>query len=80
MNIHPATKLSGLGLGGASMEAEALDSQTGGRVMAVVDTDEGNRLALTAGLSETGHAQQVIKHWVDRFVKRLDEAHGVEGK
>jgi hypothetical protein len=26
LNIHPATKLSGIGLGGASMEAEALDS------------------------------------------------------
>ena len=38
LNIHPATKLSGIGLGGASMEAEALDSQTGARVIAVVDT------------------------------------------
>ena len=80
LNIHPATKLSGVGLGGASMEAEALDSQTGARVIAIVDTREGSRLGIGAGLSETGHAKQVIKHWIDRFVKRLDEAHGVEGK
>ena len=76
MNIHPATKLSGLGLGGASMEAEALDSQTGERVFAVVDTRQGNRLAIAAGLDPLGHAKQVIRHWIKRFVKRVDEAHG----
>lgn len=76
LNIHPATKLSGIGLGGASMEAEALDSQTGVRVIAVVDTRQGNRLAFKAGLSELGHAKQVINHWVERFVGRVDEAHG----
>ena len=80
MNIHPATKLSGIGLGGASMEAEALDSQTGECVFAVVDTRQGNRLSIGAGLSELGHAQQVIKHWIDRFVNRVDRAHGYSGK
>ncbi|MCH7925883.1 MAG: DUF3313 domain-containing protein [Planctomycetes bacterium] len=80
MNIHPATKLSGIGLGGASMEAEALDSQSGVRVIAVVDTRMGNRLSIGAGLSELGHAKQVIKHWIDRFVKRVDEAHGFAAK
>ena len=76
MNIHPATKLSGLGLGGASMEAEALDSQTGERVMAVVDSRQGDRLSIGAGLTELGHAKQVINHWIERFVKRVDKAHG----
>ncbi|UCC29394.1 MAG: DUF3313 domain-containing protein [Phycisphaerales bacterium] len=79
MNIHPATKLSGLGLGGASMEAEALDSQTGERVFAVVDTRQGDRLAIAAGLDPLGHAKQVIKHWIERFVKRVDKAHGYGG-
>jgi hypothetical protein len=80
MNIHPATKLSGLGLGGASMEAEALDSQTGERVFAVVDTRQGNRLSIGAGLSQLGHAEQVIKHWIERFVERVDKAHGYDVK
>jgi len=80
MNIHPATKLSGLGLGGASMEAEALDSQTGERVFAVVDTRQGKRMSIGAGLSEFGHAKQVIEHWVERFVSRVDKAHGYNGK
>jgi hypothetical protein len=80
LNIHPATKLSGLGLGGASMEAEALDSQTGERVFAVVDTRQGDRLAIAAGLDPLGHAKQVIRHWIERFVKRVDKAHGYSGK
>lgn len=80
MNIHPATKLSGVGLGGASMEAEALDAQTNERVLAVVDSRQGDRMAIAAGLDEVGHAKQVMKFWIDRFVKRLDEAHGYQGK
>ena len=80
MNIHPATKLSGLGLGGASMEAEALDSQTGVRVFAVVDTRQGDRLSIGPGLDPLGHAKQVVRHWVERFVTRVDTAHGYSGK
>ena len=44
MNIHPATKLSGVGLGGASMEAEGIDSQSGERVLATVDSRQGSRM------------------------------------
>ncbi len=76
MNIHPATKLSGVGLGGASMEAEAIDSQSGKRVRAVVDSRKGDVLSIGAGLDELGHAKQVIDHWIERFVKRVDAAHG----
>lgn len=74
LNIHPAMKLTGAGLGGASMEAEGIDSQTGKRVAAIVETAQGNRLSIGAGLSQLGHAKQVIEGWVERFVKRLDEA------
>lgn len=76
LNIHPATKLSGVGLGGASMEAEANDSQTGERVLAVVDTRKGNVFSVGAGLDALGHAKQVIDHWIKRFVSRVDKAHG----
>jgi hypothetical protein len=75
-NIHPGTKLSGIGLGGASMEAEAIDTVTNKRVFAVVDMREGNRLSIAEGLHEMGHPKQVVQHWVKRFVKRLDKAHG----
>ena len=77
-NIHPAMKLSGIGLGGASMEGEALDSQTGERVIAVVDTRKGSRAAIGAGLQTLGHAKQVMDFWIERFIKQLDKAHGVK--
>ena len=75
INLLPQAKLLGLGLGGASMEAEALDSQSGERVTAVVESRPGDRISL-AGLGEFDHAKLVIKYWIDRFVRRLDEAHG----
>ncbi len=77
LNIHPAMKLSGIGLGGASMEAEALDSVTGERIGAIKETRSGSRMSMTAGLSRLGHAKQVIRYWVSRFMKNLDKAHGI---
>jgi hypothetical protein len=74
LNIHPGTKLTGAGLGGASMEAEAVDSVTNKRVAAVVETQTGKRLSIAAGLTRLGHAKQVIDGWIERFVKRLDAA------
>ena len=74
LNIHPAMKFTGAGLGGASMEAEAIDSLTNKRVAAIVETASGSRLSIGAGLTSLGHAKQVIDGWVERFVKRLDAA------
>ena len=78
MNIHPATKLLGLGLGGASMEWEAVDSQTGERVLAVVDVRRGafNPFPSGAGFDEVGHAKEVMRYWVKRFVGRVDKVQG----
>ena len=76
MNIHPAMKMSGIGLGGASMEAEAIDSQTRERVIAVVDSRQGSRASIGAGLQTFGHAKQVMDFWIERFIKQLDKAHG----
>ncbi len=76
MNIHPAMKISGIGLGGASMEAEAIDSRGGERVGAVVDSRQGSRASIGAGLQTFGHAKEVMDFWVERFIKNLDKAHG----
>jgi len=82
MNIHPGTKLLGqvlgFGLGGASMEGEAVDSQTGERVLAVVDMRRGafNPFPSAAGFDEVGHAEEVVRYWVKRFVGRVDKVHG----
>lgn len=74
LNIHPAMIVSGVGLGGASMEAELLDSQTGEVVAAVVDTQKGSRGF--DGLTKYGNAEDVIDRWAKRLVIRMDEASG----
>ena len=74
-NLMPITKMAGTGLGGASMEAELLDSQTGAQIAAVVETQSGNRLSFD-GVSKWGDAEAVMKGLAKRFRKRLDEAHG----
>ena len=75
MNIHPGSKLLGSGLGGASLEAEWLDSQTGEQIAALVESQLGDRLSLD-GLSEWGDAKAIMDDWAQRFRTRLDEAHG----
>ena len=78
LNIHPALKATGLGLGGASMEAKATDSRTGQLIFEVVDSRAGDRISLdvTKGLTEWGSAEQAVSHWIRRFKERLDESHG----
>ena len=80
LNTHPAMKLTGAGLGGASMEAEGLDSLTGERIGAIVESRTGDRLSLTSGLSRLGHAKQVMRYWVKRFVNNLNKAHGYKAQ
>ena len=72
-NILPQTKLMGVGLGGASMEAEAVDSITGERIVAVVDTRSGERLSLE-GLGGMDHAKQAIRYWIDDLKRRIEQA------
>ncbi len=79
-NIEPRMKMLGLGLSGASMEAEAVDSVTSERIIAVVDSQSGSRLSYSAGLSTYGHAKQVMRGWIEQFIIRLDEAHGEMGQ
>jgi hypothetical protein len=74
MNIHPGSKLLGSGLGGASLEAEWIDSQTGEQIAALVESQLGDRLSLD-GLSEWGDAKAIMDGWAQRFRQRLDEAH-----
>ena len=78
LNIHPAMKFSGMGLGGASAEGEVLDSLTGKRIIAGADSRMGDRVDFKAGLSKFGHAKQVIEFWAERFVNVLRKAHGIK--
>jgi hypothetical protein len=72
-NIHPASKLMGSGLGGASIEMELIDSQTGAQLGAVMESQLGSRLSLD-GVSSWGDAKAVMDDWAKRIRARLDEA------
>ena len=72
-NIVPAAKVVGSGLGGASMEIEVLDSQTGVQVGAAIESQLGSRLSLK-GITKWGDAKAVMDDWAKRLCARLDEA------
>lgn len=74
-NIVPIGKAIGSGLGGASVEAELLDSQTNNQIAALVESQLGKRLSLD-GYSTWGDSKAIMDGWAKRFRQRLDEAHG----
>lgn len=73
-NIHPATVIAGFGLGGAAMEWELQDSETGEVIVAVIDTRKGARGF--DGLTKYGNAEDVIEKWCKIMALRMDKAHG----
>lgn len=71
LNLHPATKLTGAGLGGASFEAEGVDSETGERIFAVM-VSRGAAKRFGSGLSAWSDARQVMREWAAQFRARID--------
>ena len=53
------------------MEAEVLDSRFNQRVFAIVDTQEGSRANISAGLTKLGNAREVMDKWIERFITNL---------
>ena len=72
INMLPQASLLGVGIGGASMEAEIVDSVTGQQVGAVVESGKGGRIPFT-NLGDWSAAKNVINGWTERFQKRLEE-------
>lgn len=73
-NIHPAMIIMGTGLGGASAEFEATDSQSGEVVAAAIEEQHGERGF--DGLTKYGNAENVIERWAKRIAIRMDKEHG----
>ncbi len=73
INIIPQASLLGAGIGGASMEAEVVDSVTGKQIGAVVESAKGGRIPFT-NLGDWTAAKKVMDDWAARFQKRLEEA------
>jgi len=74
LNVLPQTRMTGLGLGGVSMEGELLDSRTRKQIAAVVQAGDGGKISLE-GLSKWSSAEAVIKKWAKKFGSRIDKAH-----
>ncbi len=70
--LMPTTKLAGVGLGGASLEAEIIDSKTGEQIGALVESQLGSRIPF-AGLDKWDAAKQAMDDWGKRLQKRLEE-------
>ena len=73
-NTFPLSKAVSDGLGGESLEAELLDSQTGVQIAAMVESQLGKRFSLD-GYSTRGDAKAIMDRWAKLFRIRLDEAH-----
>lgn len=73
VNMIPQASLLGAGIGGASMEAEVLDSVTGKQIGAVVESAKGSRIPFT-NLGDWTAAKGVMDGWAERFQKRLEES------
>jgi len=71
-SLLPTAKIVGAGIGGASMEAEVVDSMTGEQIGAVVESKKGSIIPF-ANLGQWDAAKQVMDDWAKRFEKRLDE-------
>jgi hypothetical protein len=78
LNILPQTVIMGFGIGGATMEAEFLDAESGARLAAVMADASGTRYKYLNGLSEWGHAQEVLDYWAEMIRERMDVLHGKE--
>ena len=70
-SLLPQAKLAGAGIGGASMEAEIIDSMTGEQIGAVIESRIGSRIPFS-NLGEWDAAKQVMDDWTKKLQKRLE--------
>jgi hypothetical protein len=70
INIIPTASLTGLGLGGASIEIEIVDSETGQQIGAALETKKGSRVPFS-NLGDWATAKSVMNDWAKRLQKRL---------
>jgi hypothetical protein len=64
-------------VGGASMQAEVLDSWSNERVGAVIDTKTVEKYHAAGSIDEWENTREAFNFWAQRLRKFLDEAHGL---
>lgn len=82
LNLHWSTSLLGGGIGGASLEAELVDSLTNERILAFLDAKKGKSAFqepshlisnYSDGLTKWGYTKQVLGNWAEIMVQNLDD-------
>lgn len=76
LNLVSYTKVTGAGLGGASIEVEIVDSITGEQLAAALLWGGGSRFA-RAGLTKTGDAKIILSRWAKGLRENLDKLNGL---
>lgn len=76
--VHPVSRAMGAGTGGASMEAEVVDSVSGEQVAAVIQAGVGNQFQLT-NFSTLADVQSAIDTWARLAAGRLREIGSASG-
>ena len=66
-----SVKMLGIGVGGAAVEGEIIDSLTDKQIAAIVETQMGTNKAYT-NLGKWGSTKEVMDEWAERFKKRLN--------
>jgi len=72
LNVTPVVGATGVGVGGASMEAECLDTESGERILAVIATRKGDPFEVQQGSSKWGDTQAVLREWAQVLREALD--------
>lgn len=70
ISLLPQASLMGAGIGGASAEAELLDSVTGEQIAATVQSKKGSHIPF-ATLGDWTAAKQVMDQWAENIGNRL---------
>jgi hypothetical protein len=72
LNVHPGTKVTGAGRGGASMEAEVIDSVSGEQLAAAIRAGKAKQFELNP-FSTIDDVKGVIDRWAKDAGERLKE-------
>ncbi|MBI4357496.1 MAG: DUF3313 domain-containing protein [Gammaproteobacteria bacterium] len=67
-----STLLMPLDIGGASIEAEFLDSLTGERLYAIIQRKEGSAIHITEGYSRWSHVKSAMQAWAKELRMAFD--------
>jgi hypothetical protein len=70
VNIVPQASLVGVGVGGASVETEIVDSMTGEQIGAIVESQKGSKIPFS-NLGEWATAKKIMDNWANRVKERL---------